>query len=142
MEAFVNSDEPLATDVDVDTYLFAQPAVSVDFENVPVEKMGDIEAKFRALVDSIIEAGSDAFDLDRIHTLIKRTSLAHKKKLENSPHLIIPSPVILDMIYGNEEGGLEKFLHTDQEKEAKWYLEQPGQVQPRNFILLAKFAGD
>ena len=47
MEAFVNTDEPLATDVDVDTYLFAQPAVSVDFENVPIEKMVDIEAKFR-----------------------------------------------------------------------------------------------
>ena len=65
----------------------------------------------------------------RIHTLIKRTTLGHKKKLENSPHLIIPSPVILDMIYGKNKDDLEKFLHTDQEKEAQWYLEQPAQVQ-------------
>ena len=66
--------------------------------------------------------------LGRIHTLIKRTTLAHKKKLENSPHLIIPSPVILDMIYGKEKDDLEKFLHTEQEKEAQWYLDQPAQV--------------
>ena len=129
MEAFVNTAEPLATDVDVDTYLFAQPAISVDFESVPVAKMVDIEAKFRAVIDGIVEAGPEAFDLDRIHTLIKRTTLAHKKKLENSPHLLIPSPVILDMIYGEGKGDLEKFLHTEQEKEAQFYLDQPAQVQ-------------
>ena len=65
MEAFVNTDEPLATDVDVDTYLFGQPAVSVDFENVPIAKMVDIEAKFREVIDGIMEAGPEALDLDR-----------------------------------------------------------------------------
>ena len=65
MEAFVNTAEPLATDVDVDTYLFAQPAVSVDFENVPVAKMVDIEAKFREVIDGIMEAGPEALDLGR-----------------------------------------------------------------------------
>ena len=67
--------------------------------------------------------------IPRIHTLIKRTTLGHKKKLENSPHLIIPSPIILDMIYGTSNDDLEKFLHTEQEKEAQWYLDQPAQVK-------------
>ena len=134
-EAFVNTAEPLATDVDVDTYLFGQPSVSVDFENVPVDKMVDVEAKFREVIDGIMEAGPEAFDLDRIHTLIKRTILGHKKKLENSPHLIIPSPVILDMIYGTSKDDLGKFLHTEQEKEAQWYLDQPAQVLRNEGIL-------
>ena len=135
MEAFVNTAEPIATDVDVDTYLFGQPSISVDFENVPVDKMVDVEAKFREVIDGIMEAGPEAFDLDRIHTLIKRTILGHKKKLENSPHLIIPSPVILDMIYGTSKDDLGKFLHTEQEKEAQWYLDQPAQVLRHESIL-------
>ena len=43
MEAFVSAKEPLATDVDFDLLLFSDPAYSMDFKNVPLDKMDQIE---------------------------------------------------------------------------------------------------
>ena len=68
-ENFVNIPEPLATDVDFDTYSFSQPAVSIDFENVPIAKMTEIEDKFRAVVKKILDDGPEKLNMDRIHIL-------------------------------------------------------------------------
>ena len=42
MEAMVNVPAPFATDVDVDTLFFSDPAITVDFENVPMDKMTQV----------------------------------------------------------------------------------------------------
>ena len=47
-------------------------------------------------------------------------------KIENSPHLIIPDPVLLDMIYGEDNGDdLKNFLSEGEAKEAKEFLSKP-----------------
>jgi hypothetical protein len=46
MEAYVNIPEPLATDVSLSTYDFGQPALAVEFENIPLERIKEVEPKF------------------------------------------------------------------------------------------------
>ncbi len=45
MSAFVDSSDPLATDVSMDVSMLGDPAVTVDFDDVPVGKMTQIEEK-------------------------------------------------------------------------------------------------
>ena len=89
MEAFVNAKEPLATDVDFDLLLFSDPAYSMDFKNVPLDKMDQIEGEpgtiivsvwyfmwcvldvLMKTIDQILKDGPDKFDMDRMHTLSK-----------------------------------------------------------------------
>ena len=42
MDAMVNVPSPYATDVDVDTLFFSDPAITVDFENVPMDRMKQV----------------------------------------------------------------------------------------------------
>lgn len=53
--------------------------------------------------------------------------MSHKMNLENSPHLIIPNPAILDMTYGQGPADLSNFLLEGQEAPAKRLLEKPPQ---------------
>lgn len=72
LEAFVNIPEPLATDVDVDTYFNSDPAITIDFEDVPVEKMEQIEPKFKEVINKVLHIdGPEKFDMDRMHTISK-----------------------------------------------------------------------
>ena len=68
-EAFVNIPEPLATDIDISTYEFNQPAINVQFEDVPVEKLEEIEGKFKEEIQKIVDDGPEKFDMDRLHTI-------------------------------------------------------------------------
>ena len=68
---FVELAQPLATDVDANIMLNSEAAVTVDFENVPIDKMLEIDARFKNFIKKIVEKGSDALDLERIHTISK-----------------------------------------------------------------------
>lgn len=68
MEAFVNVAQPLSSDVDMDFYDFGQPAFAVSFENVPVERMNEVEPKFMQILDKIVADGPDKLNMDRIKT--------------------------------------------------------------------------
>ena len=61
----------------------SEPAISVDFENVPLEHMDLMEAKFRKVIQDTIEAGPDAFDLKRIHTISKIFRLQKRESLHS-----------------------------------------------------------
>jgi hypothetical protein len=45
--------------------------------------------------------------------------------LENSPHLVIPTPAVLDMVYGHGPDDLSNFLQEGQEAPAKALLAKP-----------------
>ena len=68
---FVELAQPLATDVDANIMLNSEAAVTVDFENVPIEKMLEIDSRFKSFIKSIVEKGSEALDVERIHTISK-----------------------------------------------------------------------
>lgn len=71
MESLVNVPDPFATDVDVDLYFFSDPAITVDFENVPLDKMTLVEGKFKEEIKRILDEGEDKFDMGRMETLSK-----------------------------------------------------------------------
>jgi Zn-dependent M16 (insulinase) family peptidase len=122
MTAFVEIADPLATDVDIDILMNAESAISIDFENVPLNKMDLIEDKFVAALNSVYE---DGINMDRLHTIIQRMVLSRKMNLENSPHLVVPDPAVLDMLYGNKPDQFYHFIKEAEEEAAKKILEKP-----------------
>ncbi len=122
MKGFVDIPDPLATDVDIDILMNAEPAISIDFENVPLDKMDIIEDKFKEVLAKV---NAEGIDLDRLHTLIKRMVLSRQMNLENSPHLIVPDPAVLDLLYGNKPDSLYEFIKEDEEASADALIAKP-----------------
>lgn len=122
-KAFIEIPEPLATDIDVDVLMNAEAAISIDFENVPLDKMDVIEAKFKQTLEDVAKEG---INMQRLHTIIERMVLTRKTNLENSPHLIVPDPAVLDLLYGgNKKDTLYSFLKEDEEEAAKNLISKP-----------------
>lgn len=93
MSAFVNIPSPLATDVDMSTYKFSQPSVSVDFEDVPIEEIPNIEKKFEETIKKIITDGPEKFDMDRLETISKILLRAiFDQFLPSFTNLVVSSP--------------------------------------------------
>ncbi len=121
-KAFIEVADPLATDVDVDVLMNAECAISIDFENVPVRRLDEIEPQFRAVLSEVEKEG---LNMERLHTIIDRMVLSRKTNLENSPHLIVPDPAILDQLYGQKPDELLNFIQQDDEEAAKGLKGQP-----------------
>ena len=121
-KAFVEIPDPLATDVDFDVLMNAEAAVSIDFENVPLDKMDLIVDKFKQTMKDV---ASEGIDMERISTIIERMVLSRKTNLENSPHLIVPDPAVLDMLYGNKPDDLYNFVKEEEGEQAKNILSKP-----------------
>ena len=66
---FVELAQPLATDVDANILLNSEAAVTVDFENVPIDKMDLIDERFKSFMAAIMDKGNEFWDMDRIHTI-------------------------------------------------------------------------
>jgi Zn-dependent M16 (insulinase) family peptidase len=71
MEAFVEIPDPYATDVALDVLLFSDPSFTIDFDNVPLDKMEKVEPLLDQVIATILADGPDKFDLGRMHTLSK-----------------------------------------------------------------------
>ena len=63
--------QPLATDVDANILLNSEAAVTIDFENVPIEKMDLIDDRFKSFMNGMVGKGPEFWDMDRIHTISK-----------------------------------------------------------------------
>ena len=68
---FVELAQPLATDVDANILLNSEAAVTIDFENVPIEKMDLIDDRFKSFMNGMVDKGAEFWDMDRIHTISK-----------------------------------------------------------------------
>ena len=51
--------------------------------------------------------------------------LTRKMNLENSPHLVVPDPAVLDMLYGTKSDQLYLFIRENEEEAAKDLLTKP-----------------
>ena len=51
--------------------------------------------------------------------------LSRKMNLENSPHLVVPDPAVLDMLYGTKSDQLSLFIRENEEEAAKDLLTKP-----------------
>lgn len=76
-KTFVDIEEPLATNIDMDYYANWEPAITADFLNVPVRRMDEIEPLFKKVIKEIIDKGADGFNIKRIHTIRKYCSVAN-----------------------------------------------------------------
>lgn len=112
--AFVENNDPLATSVSSDTLEVRKPALLIEFENVPVDRLDEVIPKMDQLLQDIVDAGPDDFDLERITNFIDREVVNNLKEMENSPHLFVPDATVLDMLYAEEPDDLRKFLSSSQ----------------------------
>ena len=110
--AFVETNDPLATSVSSDTLDVRIPALLVEFENVPVDRLDEVIPKMDQLLQDIVDAGPGEFDLERITNFIDREVVNNLKDMENSPHLFVPDASVLDMLYGHQPEDLRKFLSS------------------------------
>lgn len=126
---FVENNDPLATSVSFDTLEVAEPALLVEFENVPTARLNEISGKMDTILKKIVKDGVEHFDLERIHNFIDRKVVSSMKDIENSPHLFLPDASVLDMLYGQDPSHLEKFVKSSlniknlKEKDEKFWLD-------------------
>lgn len=80
-----------------------EPTIYLNFENVPIEKMGaeiiplKIDEIFKKLMDD-----DKYFDLERLRTFIERYKLNLLSCLDNVPHITLSSIIIADFLYGQK----------------------------------------
>merc|ERR1719414_742935 len=84
--------------------------------------MDSIEPLFKSTVESVLQEG---LNMERLETIIRRMVLTRKTNLENSPHLIIPDPAVLDMLYGSEPNELYNFIKEEEPENAEKLIAQP-----------------
>ncbi|XP_023322562.1 uncharacterized protein C05D11.1 [Eurytemora carolleeae] len=106
----VESQDSLATSVSASMLEVKEPAILVEFENVPIERLDEVIPRMEAVFNKIVEDGPEAFDLERIQDYIDREILNHLKETENSPHLFVPDASVLDMLYGEKPEHLKEFV--------------------------------
>ena len=149
--AFVETSDPLATSVSADTLEVGVPSLLMEFENVPVDRIDEVHSravliimpqiylpppwqvipKLDATLASIVAAGPEQFDLERITNFIDQEVaymmmmmmmmtnddgqvVSNLKDAENSPHLFVPDATVLDQLYGERPGDLETFVKLSQ----------------------------
>merc|ERR1719495_662136 len=107
---FVEVQDALATSVSVDMLEIAEPAILIEFENVPMQRIDEIVPKMESVFQRIVKDGPEKFDIERIHNFIDRAVLNHLKETENSPHLFVPDATVLDQLYGQRPENLKDFV--------------------------------
>uniref|UniRef100_A0A2S2PA73 Presequence protease, mitochondrial n=1 Tax=Schizaphis graminum TaxID=13262 RepID=A0A2S2PA73_SCHGA len=108
----VEIEDPFCTDVSFDMTSHNEPSITINFENVPIEKMeAEIipskldEVLYKLLVDD------GYLDLTRLRTFIKRNQLHILSYLDNYPHEKLSSIIIEDFLYGKTSADLEQKLN-------------------------------
>ena len=61
--AFVETRDPLATSVSSDTLEIKEPALLIEFENVPIERIDEVIPKLDSVLKKIVSDGPEKFDL-------------------------------------------------------------------------------
>lgn len=89
-----------------------EPTIYVNFENVPIAKMGDeIPSKLDEVLNKLIN-DDGYFDLERLRTFVERYKLNLMSSLENCPHESLASIIITDYLYGNNLTDVSNLIYT------------------------------
>jgi len=78
-----------------------EPSITINFENVPIEKMGAdiIPSKLDEILNKLLVDDS-YLDLERLRTFVERNKLHILSYLDNYPHEKLSSIIIEDFLYG------------------------------------------
>ena len=58
--------------VSSDTLEIKEPALLIEFENVPVARLGEVVPRLNTVLRNIVRNGEEKFDLERITNFIQR----------------------------------------------------------------------
>lgn len=98
--AFVEADQPLASDVSYSIIENLDCSVYLSFENVPIDNLEHIKPKTSTILDQVLD---DGIDLHRMKTLIEKRVLQYLGQREHSPHDVIAQLAISQFLYGTSE---------------------------------------
>ena len=88
-KSFVNIPKPLATSVSIGPNSKLEPALSMAFGNVPVEKIDEIEPKFKQVIQQLVDDGPEKFEIKTIHLICKLTTVWRRNPLSKRSDLIL-----------------------------------------------------
>ena len=101
--AFVEVEEdPLASSVDYSIIENSESCIYLEFSNVPVKKIPEIEGKLNQVLSELKN-----INMERMKTIIERRVLSQLSNLENSPHESIAFLAIGEFLYGQEPKDLD-----------------------------------
>ncbi len=67
----VEIDDPVATNIDVDFIMFSEPGFNINFDDVPVGKIVEVDRMFDDVILSIVDKGPELFELNLINVISK-----------------------------------------------------------------------
>ncbi|KAF9918748.1 hypothetical protein BX616_006122 [Lobosporangium transversale] len=104
----VEIEDPYCTSVDFQTQHRIRAEIHLSFENVPTEKLEEVEPKFFSIIEKIVQ---DGFDMDRMAAVIKREKLKLLDRLETD-HMSLAWPCLVHFLYGkSDDSDLAEFVN-------------------------------
>lgn len=98
-KTYVETTDPLASKVGYSFIENSESVVYLAFENVPVNKLGEIQPKFFSVMEPYGNGGKP-LDMDRMQLVIRRRMLEQLSHLENNPHDTVAFMAVGDILYG------------------------------------------
>ncbi|XP_054720900.1 uncharacterized protein C05D11.1-like [Uloborus diversus] len=108
---FVEIEDHLCNQVDYTVIENQVSCIYLHFSNVPVKKLPEVKEKLFSVFENVAN-GTEALDMERMRTVIKKKKLYILSHMENNPHDQLASCLIGDFLYGST---LEDLKHRVQE---------------------------
>ncbi|XP_039278670.1 uncharacterized protein C05D11.1 [Nilaparvata lugens] len=128
-KAFVEIEDPYASDVSYASFENSESLLMLTFESVPLNKLGLIKDKLKTVMQAIVaDSEPYKFNMSRMLTVIRRKKLECLSSFESAPHKTIAYMAIGDALYGNTKQDFAQRLNEVddlvrmEQEEAGWWL--------------------
>ena len=108
---FVESDQPLASEVGYSLIENKESCVYLMFQNVPKDKIPQVGPELKKVLQELVN-GTIVWDRSRMSTVIQRRISQQMSQMENTPHDAVAFMAIGDMLYGNTSEDLRVRLNS------------------------------
>merc|ERR1719188_995320 len=108
---FVESDQPLASEVGYSLIENKESCVYLMFQNVPKDKIPQVGPELKKVLQELVN-GTIVWDRSRMSTVIQRRISQQMSQMENTPHDAVAFMAIGDMLYGNRSEDLRVRLNS------------------------------
>ncbi|RZF32151.1 hypothetical protein LSTR_LSTR004014 [Laodelphax striatellus] len=127
-KAFVEIEDPYASDVSYASFENSDSLLMITFESVPLNKLNLIKDKLKTVLETIASDREPyKFNMSRMLTVIRRKKLECLSSFESAPHKTIAYMAIGDALYGNTKQDFAQRLNEiddlsrmEQEESGYW----------------------
>lgn len=116
-KTYVETTEPLASKVGYSFIENSESIVYLAFENVPVNKLGEIQPKLFSVMEPYGN-GSEPLDMKRMQLVIRRRMLEQLSHLENNPHDTVAFMAVGDILYGRSHEDFRRRVNPMEDLKA------------------------